>query len=150
MALVYQQHAVLKANLDQEVEFLCGQMGTDLWDREVWDTYFKKSMAIVCTADVLHHCLLHAFVTMAQVNLLVFDEAHHAKNDHPYARSYSVSQRRTIADRPTRIIRDFYVPLRTAATRPRIFGMTASPVDGTADDDMVSKARQVSRLFHGP
>ena len=47
---------------------------------------------------------------MDRINLLVFDEAHHAKKDHAYAR----------------IIKDFYVPL-PKFQRPKVFGMTASP-----------------------
>ena len=85
MALVYQQHAVLKANLDQPTEAFSGQSGTDLWTKEVWVQHFKTHQVIVCTAAVLHHCLFHAFITIEQINLLIFDEAHHAKKDHPYA-----------------------------------------------------------------
>lgn len=53
---------------------------------------------------------------MKQVNLLIFDEAHHAKKNHAYAR----------------ILKDYYHSEDTDA-RPRIFGMTASPVDAKAD-----------------
>lgn len=50
---------------------------------------------------------------MDRINLLIFDEAHHAKKDHPYAR----------------IIKDFYAQVEDKSKRPKIFGMTASPVD---------------------
>ena len=32
-----------------------------------------------------------------------------------------------------RIIRDFYIPLEDSAKRPKVFGMTASPVDARVD-----------------
>lgn len=86
MTLVYQQTAVLQNNLDQKVSQLFGAMNVDLWSKEIWDHYFESSMVIVCTADVLHQCLLNSYITMEKINLLIFDEAHHTKKDHPYAR----------------------------------------------------------------
>lgn len=86
MNLVFQQFAVLECNLDHKIARFCGAMGTDLWTREVWQQHFADNMVIVCTAEVLHQCLAHAFITMDQINLLVFDEAHHAKLEHPYSK----------------------------------------------------------------
>lgn len=54
----------------------------------------------------------HSFITMEDISLLVFDEAHHAKKDHPYSR----------------LIRSYYLKC-PIDSRPRIFGMTASAVD---------------------
>lgn len=46
--------------------------------------------------------------------------------------------------RVIRIIRDFYLKLDAALKKPKIFGMTASPVDGEADEeDVMLRARQV-------
>jgi endoribonuclease Dicer len=61
-------------------------MNCDLWNKSIWDKIFNDNMAIVCTAEVLHNCLLHAFIRMEDINLLIFDEAHHAKKNHAYAR----------------------------------------------------------------
>jgi endoribonuclease Dicer len=88
-------------------------MGASLWRKPTWDAYFAKNMVIVCTAEVLVQCLMHSFMSMAQINLLIFDEAHHAKDNHPYAR----------------IMKDYYLHETVVMKRPRIFGMTASPVD---------------------
>jgi len=86
VALVYQQTAVLQNNLDQKVTQLFGAMNVDLWNRDVWNHHFESSMVIVCTATILHQCLLNSYITMEKINLLIFDEAHHTKKDHPYAR----------------------------------------------------------------
>ena len=86
MTLVFQQFAVLECNLDQKIDRFCGEMGCDLWDKATWDKYFQENMVIVCTAEVLYQCLMHSFITIAQINLLIFDEAHHAKKNHSYAR----------------------------------------------------------------
>lgn len=88
-------------------------MGASLWGKHTWDVYFAKNMAIVCTAEVLAQCLMHSFISIAKINLLIFDEAHHAKDNHPYAR----------------IMKDYYVHEKDPLKRPRLFSMTASPVD---------------------
>lgn len=117
VTLVFQQFAVLERNLEHNVERFCGAMKCDLWTRQTWVDHFAKNKIIVCTADVLHQCLMHSFISMRQINLLIFDEAHHAKKGHAYAQ----------------IIKDFYLHETDTKLRPRIFGMTASPVDAKVD-----------------
>ncbi|KAM5473717.1 Dicer-like protein 1 [Microsporum ferrugineum] len=127
VTLVYQQAAVLQNNIAQKMDKFCGAMRTDLWNKEVWEGHFKKNMVIVCTAEVLHQCLLHSFIRISQINLLIFDEAHHAKKEHPYAR----------------IIKDFY--MREPERKPKIFGMTASPVD--AKVEVVNAAKTLETML---
>lgn len=86
MTLVFQQAAVLRNNLDQNVGHFYGAMGPDLWDEDTWQKHREQNMVVVCTADILQNALLNGFVKMAQINLLIFDEAHHTKKEHPYAR----------------------------------------------------------------
>ena len=86
MTLVFQQTAVLRNNLDQDIASFYGAMGPDLWEQQTWDNHFNQNMVIVCTAEILNQCLLNAFLSMKQINLLIFDEAHHTKKEHPYAR----------------------------------------------------------------
>ncbi|KAL4802295.1 hypothetical protein BDV18DRAFT_164119 [Aspergillus unguis] len=141
VTLSYQQAGVLRNNLDANVGHIFGALGPDNWSRETWDEYFKKYMVIVCTAEILHQCLLQAHVKMEQINLLIFDEAHHTKKDHVYAR----------------IIRDSYL-LAETYKRPRIFGMTASPIDTKGDvaegarnlelylDSKIATASQLSQI----
>lgn len=86
MTLVFQQAAVLESNLDEKIGSFCGEMGCDLWKKETWEKHFAANMVIVCTAEILYQCLMHAFITIHQINLLIFDEAHHAKKNHAYAR----------------------------------------------------------------
>lgn len=66
---------------------------------------------------------------MRQINLLIFDEAHHAKKSHAYSQ----------------IIKDFYLKEQDHSQRPRVFGMTASPVD--AKVDVVRAARYAILSF---
>jgi endoribonuclease Dicer len=130
VTLVFQQYAVLKANLDQPMHMLCGDMGTDNFSREPWEKHFSKNMVIVCTAEILRQCLTHGFISMNRINLLIFDEAHHAKKDHSYAR----------------IIKDFYCRPSPGTELPKIFGMTASPVDARVD--VKKAARELEGLLH--
>ncbi|KAI1416765.1 hypothetical protein F5Y13DRAFT_204144 [Hypoxylon sp. FL1857] len=131
VALVHQQYEVLKANLDHPVQRLHGDLRTATLTREFWQQRVEESMVIVCTAEILLLCLHHSFVKMECINLLIFDEAHHTKKNHPYAR----------------IIKDFYASLEEdEQRRPRILGMTASPVD--AKTDVTSAAAKLEGLLH--
>lgn len=89
VTLVFQQFAVLECNLDQKIERFCGEMGCDLWVKETWAKHFAENEVIVCTAEILNQCLMHAFISIDDINLLIFDEAHHTKKNHAYARSVS-------------------------------------------------------------
>lgn len=91
MTLVFQQFAVLECNLDQKVERFCGEMGCDFWVKETWAKHFAENEVIVCTAEILNQCLMHSFISIDDINLLIFDEAHHTKKNHSYARSVSPS-----------------------------------------------------------
>ena len=84
--LVYQQAQFLESNLDHNIARACGAMGSDLWTKARWQTTFAENKVIVCTPEVLYQCLMHAFICIESINLLIFDEAHHPKKRHPYAR----------------------------------------------------------------
>ncbi|KAG8427536.1 Dicer-like protein 1 [Metarhizium acridum] len=112
VALCLQQHRFLQANLEYPV----GKFYGDKASMREWASEIQENMVIVCTAQILLDLLSSGLVKMNQVNLLVFDEAHHTKKNHPYAS----------------IMRDHYI--RMKADRPRILGMTASPVDSKTRD----------------
>src|SRR5262245_50640011 len=105
-------------------------MGAHLWQKQTWERLFAENMVIVCTAEVLVQCLMHSFISVARVNILIFDEAHHAKNNHPYAR----------------LMKEYYVNEPEPSGRPRIFGMTASPVD--TNTNVREAARKLESLLH--
>lgn len=85
--LVFQQAAVLERNMGYKVKSLYGAMGVDSWNQQYWTKTLSETMVIVCTADILLHSLSHAFVRIENVNLLIFDEAHHTKLGHSYSKS---------------------------------------------------------------
>lgn len=131
IALVHQQCEVLKANLAHPIACFWGERVDSARNKDFWKQQTEDNMVIVCTAAVLLHCLYHSYVRIDQINLLIFDEAHHTKKNHPYAR----------------IIKDFYIGLEDQEKqRPRILGMTASPVD--AKIDVRQAAEELEALLH--
>ncbi|KAL7807947.1 hypothetical protein V8C44DRAFT_351125 [Trichoderma aethiopicum] len=128
VALCFQQHAVLTCNLEFPIGKFYGEMTGIARTQEYWDKQFAEHMAFVCTAQILLDLLACGFISMSQINLIVFDEAHHAKKSHPYAR----------------IIKEHY--LRARNDRPRILGMTASPVDALTRDVRYAAAELESML----
>jgi endoribonuclease Dicer len=82
---------------------------------------------------------------MEQINLLIFDEAHHTKKNHVYARYILLSLFVVCTDKKYRIIRDSYLQVEPSK-QPRIFGMTASPVD-TKDDPVEGGMYAVKHFY---
>ncbi|KAH7134611.1 hypothetical protein B0J13DRAFT_450366 [Dactylonectria estremocensis] len=128
VALCFQQFAVLSCNLAYPMAKFYGDTTIMMKTKEFWDTQFEENMVVVCTAQILLDCLSNGFIRINQINLLIFDEAHHAKKNHPYAR----------------IIKDHYI--RESDERPRVLGMTASPVDCQTRDIKVAAAELESML----
>ncbi|KAJ2766850.1 Dicer-like protein 1, partial [Coemansia nantahalensis] len=112
VALVHQQAKVIAANTDQAVNMCIGAMGIDEWDEKTWTDKWSSSGVLVMTHQVLLNSLRAGFVRISDIDLLVFDECHHARGNHPY----------------TLIMREFY-DMCPELDRPHIFGMTASPLN---------------------
>lgn len=88
-------------------------MGLDILKLETWDYLFRQGPydVIVTTAQTIMNGLNRAFVSMADLNLIVVDEAHHAAGHSSYARIMGAHYWNALPQE-----------------RPRIFGMTASPL----------------------
>ncbi|KAF4583142.1 Dicer-like protein 1 [Ophiocordyceps camponoti-floridani] len=129
VALCVQQYSVLRANLEHPVVRFHGDVAGIMRDKAFWDQQLATYMVFVCTAQILLDCLSSGFVSMNQVNLIILDEAHHTKKNHPYAR----------------IIKDHY-RRQPEAQRPRILGMTASPVD-TRTSDLRAAALELETML---
>ncbi|TWU71113.1 Dicer-like protein 1 [Metarhizium rileyi] len=115
VALCLQQYRFLRANIEHPVAKFHGDKAS-VGNQEEWAAQIQEHMVVVCTAQILLDLLGSGLIKMTHINLLVFDEAHHTKKNHPYAS----------------IVRDHYIRLK--ADRPRILGMTASPVDAKTND----------------
>ncbi|KAI9598092.1 hypothetical protein BDF19DRAFT_411427 [Syncephalis fuscata] len=112
VSLVHQQALFMQQNTPYSVGEYHGGMGTDLWDADVWQGELAKNDVMVMTAQILRNALLHGFLQIDQIAMIVIDECHHNKERHPY----------------NEIMKEFYMtaPIHK---RPKIFAMTASPLD---------------------
>ena len=75
---------MIKKHTDLKVKHYVGEMGVDFWDKDKWENEFNENNVLVMTAQIFLDLLLHGFIKLSQVNLLIFDECHHAKKRHPY------------------------------------------------------------------
>ncbi|VDC02152.1 unnamed protein product [Peniophora sp. CBMAI 1063] len=129
VALANQQYRVIKSSLPVNVAMISGANEPDQWkDIKLWQRVLSDHRIVVTTHDVLLNALRHGYVKLGRdINLLVFDEAHHAADKHPY----------------NLIMQEFYRPLperpagkerlsvpSTAVVRPMVIGLTASPIFG--------------------
>jgi len=130
ISLVQQQARVLADNLIERPAILHGANNkVNLWTKPTWNTIKQRNKIVVCTPAVLDQSLAHSYITIQDISLLVFDEAHHTKKDHPYSR----------------LIRSYYLKC-APEMRPKIFGMTASAVDSKRD--IAHTAEALEELLH--
>nr|XP_043620815.1 endoribonuclease Dicer homolog 3a [Erigeron canadensis] len=114
--IVEQQYNVLREKTDLIVDFYHGSKVGDIdgkkvdeWDGAVWEHETTKNRVMVMTPQILLDALRNAFINFEMISLLIIDECHRASGNHPYAS----------------IMKEFYLK---AANKPKIFGMTATPV----------------------
>ncbi|KIY44501.1 P-loop containing nucleoside triphosphate hydrolase protein [Fistulina hepatica ATCC 64428] len=113
VALCAQQHGVIQRNLSVPVAFVSGSLEPDQWkDQGLWERVITTHRVMVTTPQVLLDASRHGYVIMSRdISLLVFDEAHHAVDKHPY----------------NLIMKEFYFDCET---KPAVLGLTASPIFG--------------------
>ncbi|KAG5723949.1 Dicer-like protein 1 [Termitomyces sp. T112] len=111
VALVEQQGNFITQNTPLRVIKLHGVLDIDLTDRVRWKKRFDHHDVFVMTAQIFLNILTHAIWSIDRVSLMIFDECHHTRKNHPY----------------NGIMREYFQTPATAC-RPKIFGMTASPI----------------------
>lgn len=113
MPLVTQQSEYIEKHTGLTVGKYCGEMGVDDWDSTRWNYEYNTNNILVMTRQIFLDALSHSFIKINKINLIVFDECHHAvKND-----SY------------VRIMREFYFK-SGRHNRPHILGLSASIISG--------------------
>ncbi|GAA6047894.1 hypothetical protein JCM3770_006412 [Rhodotorula araucariae] len=111
--LVHQQAQVVESQTTLRVKSFVGAQGVDYWKREQWQAEFAAADVVVLTPAIWLNVLNNAYYDLRHVDLVIFDEAHHAQKSHPYAL----------------IMRSHYHPLKERGEPvPRILGLTASPI----------------------
>ncbi|CAO3629586.1 unnamed protein product [Mucor hiemalis] len=117
VSLVFQQASVIEANCDAKVETMCGDMNVDNWSAEKWRISYDNSDICVMTSQIFLDTLRKAFLRLEETSLIVFDECHHAVKRHSY-----------------KLIMEEFYERTTEENKPKIFGMTASPINSSTTD----------------
>ncbi|XP_078162667.1 dicer-like 4 isoform X3 [Carex rostrata] len=127
--LVRQQALVIENSTDFKVRCHHGNR-KGLKDHSDWNLEIEHTEVLVMTPQIFLHILRHCFLKMDLVSLLIFDECHHAQAQtrHPYAQ----------------IMKEFY--RSDAPKRPRIFGMTASPIIGKGGSNKLNYTKCINSL----
>eukprot|EP00178_Gracilaria_changii_P000693 TRINITY_DN1090_c0_g1_i1.p1 TRINITY_DN1090_c0_g1~~TRINITY_DN1090_c0_g1_i1.p1 ORF type:complete len:1822 (+),score=202.99 TRINITY_DN1090_c0_g1_i1:3684-9149(+) len=114
VALVPQQAEVLRSVLPPEhrVAVFYGERSGEDWSSSEWICKLRSKTVLVMTAQIFLNLLRHGIIDMQDLGLLILDEVHHATGNHPYSR----------------IFVEFYHTIPEGRPRPRVFGMTATPV----------------------
>lgn len=132
ITLCEQQREVIARAIPVPVGIISGNLQPDEWkDRMIWQKIMADHRVVVSTPQVLVDALRHSYVNLGlDINLLVFDEAHHAVRDHPY----SVLMREFYFRLPARPrLSAQSISQSAMEMRPSILGLTASPVYGGKD-----------------
>ena len=128
--LASQQAKVIAKHTDLKVKHYVGEMGVDFWNKTVWQKEFNENNVLVMTAQIFLDLLNHGYIKLSQVNLLIFDECHHAKKNDPYKQ----------------IMRAFDDCKR--ADYPKIMGLTASVVNKKVKPwDIENEIRELERTL---
>ncbi|KAG0086071.1 Dicer-like protein 1 [Podila epicladia] len=109
--LVRQQANAIRRDSGATVVEISGNKAHKLPESD-WAQMAEEAQVVVVTAQILLDALRQGYWNMNRINVLVFDECHHAHKTHPYSL----------------IMNEFYhtTPVNLKAQLPRIFGMTAS------------------------
>ena len=67
-----------------------GAMGVDDWSKERWLQELSRYHVLVMTHTIFKNMLHSGFIHLRNVNLLVFDECHHAVKNHEYVQIMKV------------------------------------------------------------
>ena len=111
--LVAQQAKVVRDNVDVSVGEFKGDSKIDTWNETMWLNKFEQHHVLVMTAQIFVNILSAGFVPLDKINLVIFDECHHATKDHPYCQ----------------VMRLFDV-LAQSDQLPRVLGLTAALIQG--------------------
>ncbi|KAF8968313.1 type III restriction enzyme [Flammula alnicola] len=116
VTLVEQQAKYLSAKTPLRITKLHGALDLDLSDRRGWKKRFEDCDVLVMTAQIFLNVITHSLWSIDKVSLMIFDECHHARKNHPY----------------NSILREYF-QVKPPHNKPKIFGMTASPIWSVKD-----------------
>ncbi|KAL2236099.1 UNVERIFIED_CONTAM: Endoribonuclease Dicer 3a [Sesamum indicum] len=123
----WQQYKEIKSRTELDVEEYYGARGVDEWSAKNWEKEINEHDVLVMTPQILLDALRKAYLSFTVCCFLILDECHRATGNHPYAR----------------IMKEFY---HISTERPKIFGMTASPVIRKGVSCAIDSEEQIREL----
>lgn len=115
LELCSQQFDVLQTHIPAvQMKYLSGNDNIDKWtEPELWAAVLHGVRVVVSTYQILLDALTHGFISIENLVLIVFDEAHNCVKRNAGAK----------------VMREFYQPAAAQGRSvPHILGLTASPV----------------------
>lgn len=76
--------AEIKTLLGLEVACWNSETRNKSWSKERYYREFNTHQVFVATAQLFLDAIKHSFISIAQLNLIIFDECHHGRMNHPY------------------------------------------------------------------
>ena len=131
MPLVSQQARYIRTHTALNVGEYWGEMGVDAWGVAKWTKELREHNILVMTRQIFLDSLTHNFMSMSQVNLIIFDECHHAVKNDPYVQ-----------------IMRFYNEC-PQESKPHILGLSASIVSGKCKPaDLPCRLHKLEATLH--
>uniref|UniRef100_A0A8B9Q606 ribonuclease III n=1 Tax=Apteryx owenii TaxID=8824 RepID=A0A8B9Q606_APTOW len=125
---VAQQVSAVRTHSDLKVGEYSSVEITESWTKEKWSQEFSKHQVLVMTCHVALTVLRNEYLSLSNINLLVFDECHLAIQDHPYREIMKICE-----DCPS---------------CPRILGLTASILNGKCDPaELEEKIQKLEKIL---
>lgn len=125
---VAQQVSAVRTHSDLKVGEYSNLEVNASWTKERWSQEFTKHQVLIMTCYVALNVLKNGYLSLSDINLLVFDECHLAILDHPY--------------------REIMKLCDSCPSCPRILGLTASILNGKCDpDELEEKIQKLEKIL---
>uniref|UniRef100_I3NGE2 Endoribonuclease Dicer n=1 Tax=Ictidomys tridecemlineatus TaxID=43179 RepID=I3NGE2_ICTTR len=125
---VAQQVSAVRTHSDLKVGEYSNLEVNASWTKERWNQEFTKHQVLIMTCYVALNVLKNGFLSLSDINLLVFDECHLAILDHPY--------------------REIMKLCENCPSCPRILGLTASILNGKCDpEELEEKIQKLEKIL---
>ncbi|XP_018331371.1 endoribonuclease Dicer [Agrilus planipennis] len=117
VALVDQHSKTLQRHTAFKIGSYSGDMNIDSWSKTAWDMEINSNQILVMTAQIAVNIVSSGYLSLSNINLLIFDECHHAVNDEP--------------------MRQLMKHFENVIEKPRVLGLTATLLNGNVKPDQV-------------
>ncbi|XP_028926941.1 endoribonuclease Dicer [Ornithorhynchus anatinus] len=125
---VAQQVSAVRTHSDLKVGEYSSLEISASWTKEKWNQEFTQHQVLVMTCHVALNVLKNDYLSLSDINLLVFDECHLAILDHPYREIMKICE--------------------NYPSCPRILGLTASILNGKCDPaELEEKIQKLEKIL---